>query len=412
MKQLFRLGDKWENKTVVKVNLLDDGLFCIGETQYFELEDEEHHLFNCKFMISPKKPPTGEITCMEDLFSDIPDNPFDVQIPGNKTSKNKKPVEKQSLQQSIEKKSEEKAPEDKLPETKHPDRNRRKKQDDHVCMEFSFKKATAESTGFPGIAGMEALKQTVREQVLLPLRNREMSRKYGVSAINGMLLYGPPGCGKSFFAEKFAEEAGMNYCMVKSSDLSSCYIHGSQQMIQQLFEQAEEHRPCVLCIDEIDAMIPHRGKMLNNLTSGETNEFLTQMNNCSERGIFVIGTSNCPDLIDPAALRSGRFDKKVYVAMPDEEARKSIFELHLATTYRSRNLDYAEMAALTPDFSPADIAAICNEAKLQAMQQQKRVSQQLMKQIIAHSQPSIEEKEVSRNYQPIGAKAARKRIGF
>lgn len=182
--------------------------------------------------------------------------------------------------------------------------------------------------GFADIAGMASLKETLNKKVLFWLKNKEQAHKYKISLPNGMLLYGPPGCGKTFFAEKFAEEAGFNFTMVKASDIASTYVHGTQEKIAALFASAQKMQPSILCFDEFDAVVPERTDMMQQ-TSGEVNEFLSQMNNCGHRGIFVIATSNRPDKIDPAILRTGRIDKLIYIPMPDEEARFEMFKLHL-----------------------------------------------------------------------------------
>ena len=183
--------------------------------------------------------------------------------------------------------------------------------------------------GFKDIAGMEDMKEMLSKRVIFILRDKELAQRYRLTPPNGMLLYGPPGCGKSFFAEKFAEETGFNFMLVKASDLGSVYIHGTQGKIAELFKKAEKNAPTVLCFDEFDAFVPDRSNDLGNHHSGEVNEFLSQLNNCSQRGIFVIATSNRPDKIDPAVLRTGRIDKMVYVPLPDQVARREMLKIHL-----------------------------------------------------------------------------------
>ena len=183
--------------------------------------------------------------------------------------------------------------------------------------------------GFKDIAGMDQLKQMLTQKVIFILKDKEKAERYRLLPPNGMLFYGPPGCGKSFFAEKFAEETGFNFMLVKASDLGSIYIHGSQCKIADLFKKAEESKPTVICFDEFDAFVPNRSNRGAEHQAGEVNEFLSQLNNCAQRGIFVIATSNRPDMIDPAVLRTGRIDKMVYVPMPDKDARKEMFKLNL-----------------------------------------------------------------------------------
>lgn len=172
--------------------------------------------------------------------------------------------------------------------------------------------------GFKDIAGMDQLKQMLTQKVIFILKDKEKAAKYKLLPPNGMLFYGPPGCGKSFFAEKFAEETGFNFMLVKASDLGSIYVHGSQGKIADLFKKAEESQPTIICFDEFDAFVPNRSNKGAEHQAGEVNEFLSQLNDCAQRGIFVIATSNRPDMIDPAVLRTGRIDKLVYIPMPDK----------------------------------------------------------------------------------------------
>ncbi len=242
--------------------------------------------------------------------------------------------------------------------------------------------------GFADIAGMDELKEMLRKRVILILQDKELAEKYKLTPPNGMLLYGPPGCGKSFFAEKFAEETGFNFILVKASDLGSIYIHGSQGKIADLFKKAEENAPSVLCFDEFDAFVPSRSGDLGSNQAGEVNEFLTQLNNCSKRGIFVIATSNRPDKVDPAVLRTGRIDKQVYVPMPDETARKLMFELYLKDRPCSE-IDSDALAKKTDGYVASDIAYIVNEAATIAAFNREEITQDLLIKTIEGIKPSI-----------------------
>ena len=175
--------------------------------------------------------------------------------------------------------------------------------------------------GFADVAGMSEIKSVMQKKIINILKDPQKAERFKIQIPNGMLLYGPPGCGKSFIAEKFAEEAGYNYVFVKSSDLASIYVHGSQEKIGALFDEARKNAPTILNFDEFEALVPNRSKINNTSESGEVNEFLSQMNNCGKDRIFVIASSNRPDLIDPAILRKGRIDKVIFIPVPDKEAR-------------------------------------------------------------------------------------------
>lgn len=240
----------------------------------------------------------------------------------------------------------------------------------------------APGKGFHGVAGMDELKDQLRRQVLFPIRNTKLCNEYGISPLNGMLLYGPPGCGKTFIAQKFAEESGMNFCFVKASDINSMWVGATTDKLRQLFKQAQEHAPCIVCVDEIDSLIPSRDDQ--NTRPMIVNEWLTQLNNCNERGIFVIGTTNRPDMIDIAARRTGRLDHMIYVPMPDKKCREAIFRLSVMKKKRIMNIDFPRLAEMTEGYTCSDISAIINEASLNAAMVYKPLTGDILeKQVLA-----------------------------
>lgn len=271
--------------------------------------------------------------------------------------------------------------------------------------------------GFKDIAGMDQLKQMLTQKVIFILKDKEKAAKYKLLPPNGMLFYGPPGCGKSFFAEKFAEETGFNFMLVKASDLGSIYVHGSQGKIADLFKKAEESKPTIICFDEFDAFVPNRSNKGAEHQAGEVNEFLSQLNNCAQRGIFVIATSNRPDMIDPAVLRTGRIDKLVYIPMPDKEARSEMFKLHLSGRPCS-DINSERLAELTDGYIASDIAYIVNDAAMGAAFNDQPITQQLLEEIISSVHPSIS-KDVINSYETLHQKMEdvdnrnkRPKIGF
>ena len=226
--------------------------------------------------------------------------------------------------------------------------------------------------GFADVAGLESLKQRLQEEVIDILRNPNKYKRLRVKNPNGILLYGPPGCGKTFVAEKFAEELGCNYIYVHCSDVASPYIHGGQEKIAALFQQAKENAPTVLFLDELDAMLTDRSRHTNVSESGEVNEFLTQLNNCGENGVIVVGATNKPTMIDPAALRSGRLEIKVYVPAPSEEEREQLFKLSL-TDIAAPDVDFKLLAAKTKGYVSKDICVLVNKAAMIAARQDDEV---------------------------------------
>jgi len=193
------------------------------------------------------------------------------------------------------------------------------------------KKEKKKGSGFDQIAGMEELKNILFNEVIRPITEKERFEKFGIPMLNGMLLYGPPGCGKTFIAEKFAEEVGFNFISVKPSDLASPYVHGGQEKIGKLFKEASEKSPCIIFIDEIDAVVPSREADISHHYAAEVNEMLAQMTECGAKGIFIIAATNRPEKIDKAVLRTGRIDKVIYLPPPDKIAREAMFKLYLKT---------------------------------------------------------------------------------
>ena len=283
-----------------------------------------------------------------------------------------------------------------------------------------FEIQQGKGNGFKDIAGMEELKTYLSQRVIFVIKNKEKMEKYRLTAPNGMLLYGPPGCGKTFVAEKFAEETGFNFILVKSSDLASSFVHGSQEKIAQLFKQAEAKAPIVICFDEFDALVPDRSNPAAQYSASEVNEFLSQLNNCSERGIFVVATTNRPDKIDPAVLRTGRIDKQIYVPLPDKEARKEMFLIHLqGRPFDANNIDADKLSELTEGYIASDIAYVVNDAAMVAAFTDQDITEELLETSVKNTHPSLRKDTLS-IYEDIRRKMentersnlTRPRIGF
>lgn len=291
----------------------------------------------------------------------------------------------------------------------------RNEQEEHTAIDVRVQRGGG--NGFKDIAGMEDMKQMLQQRVIFILQDKEIAKQYRLTPPNGMLLYGPPGCGKSFFAEKFAEETGFAFIYVKASDLGSVYIHGTQGKIAELFKLAEKNAPTVLCFDEFDAFVPDRTQDLGNHHAGEVNEFLSQLNNCSKRGIFVIASTNRPDMVDPAVLRTGRIDKLVYVPLPDYDARREMLALYMKDR-PADEINYERLAELSDGYIASDIAYIVNEAATIAAFKREHITQELMETTIQAIKPSLKPERL-REYEAlrekmegIGRGAALPHVGF
>ena len=252
-----------------------------------------------------------------------------------------------------------------------------------------------EGEGFAAVAGMEELKQQMREEVIEPLHNPEEYQRYGVTIPNGMLLYGPPGCGKTFFAKHFAEEVGFNFLCITPATLKSRYVNATQENIAKMFKEAEEKAPTVIFIDEMNELVPNRDNSnIHEMSRSAVNEMLAQMDRTGEKGIFIIGATNYPNMIDPAILRAGRLDKKYYLGVPDKEARMALFKLYLKKRPYDFGLDYPQLADLTEDYVSADIQLIVNEASRNALRQHSRITMDLLKTAISNIRPSLSASEL------------------
>jgi transitional endoplasmic reticulum ATPase len=249
--------------------------------------------------------------------------------------------------------------------------------------------------GFACIAGMRQLKETLIAEVINPLRDPERFKKFKVSIPNGIILYGPPGCGKTFIVRKLAEELGYNFVEVKHSDLATPYIHGSVGNIGKVFANTRENLPAIVFFDEISGLVPNRQNLQGEGShkEEEVNEFLMQLNDAADNGILVVGATNYIDRIDPAILRPGRMDKKIYVSPPDFEARKELFKLGLSGRPYSEDIDFSELAEKTEGFTSADIIeGVIEGAARIAANNDTAINQELLEEQMENIKPVAEEK--------------------
>ena len=282
------------------------------------------------------------------------------------------------------------------------------------------KQAGREHHGFAAVAGMPELKRILTEDVVNALREPEEYQRFGLSIPNGLLLYGPPGCGKTFIAEKFGEELGFTFRKVIPSTVASTYIHGTNEKTARLFEAARKEAPCVLFLDEVDALIPSRDGDLHHAYASAVDEWLAQMSGCGEAGVFLLAATNRPRRIDPAVLRAGRIDKVVYVGPPDHPARRAMFEIHLNHRPVDDAIDYDELARLTKGRVGSDIRFLVDEAARDALTNRTGdIGMQQLVTAIRRNGPSVgpgmlaEYEKMRREFEPErSAKGVARTIGF
>ena len=271
--------------------------------------------------------------------------------------------------------------------------------------------------GFADVAGMDELKAQLQSDIIDVLKEPARAKALGISLPNGMLLYGPPGCGKTFFAQKLAEEAGCNFIAVNCSDIASTYIHGTQELIAEKFVEAEKNKPTIIFFDEIDAMIPKRNARGSEYTKTEVNEFLTQLNNCGKKGIIAIGATNRPQDVDEAALRSGRLEMKVYLPAPDGMTRMMILLKKLQQRSIRGILSVDEFVDKTDGWISSDVAmAVDQAARLAFRRKLEYIDADILNEVISKVRPTVSKASL-KEYDEIrdkfeGRKSERPRIGF
>ncbi len=220
------------------------------------------------------------------------------------------------------------------------------------------------------IGDLEEVKQKLREIIEWPLKRPELFKKAGIKPPKGVLLYGPPGCGKTLLAKAVANESEANFIAVKGPEILSKWVGESERNIRKIFKKARQVAPAIIFFDEFDAISQVRGASMTDVTERVINQLLTEIDGIEElEKVVVIAATNRPDLIDPALLRPGRIDVHLEIPMPDKKARKEIFKVHTRNMPLAKDVNLDKLAELTEGFSGADIAACCREAGMEAIRE-------------------------------------------
>ncbi len=220
------------------------------------------------------------------------------------------------------------------------------------------------------IGGLEEAKQELRESVEWPLRYGDLFKHMKAEPPKGVLLYGPPGTGKTLLAKAVATESESNFISVKGPEFLSKWVGESEKAVRETFRKAKMAAPCIIFFDEIDSIIPTRGGIMgdSHVTERVISQFLTEIDGLEDlNDVTVIAATNRPDIIDPALLRPGRFDRRIFIPVPDSEARKEIFQIHTRDKPLAPDVDLDRLAEQAENYTGADIAAICNEAVMLAI---------------------------------------------
>jgi transitional endoplasmic reticulum ATPase len=245
------------------------------------------------------------------------------------------------------------------------------------------------------IGGLENAKQELKEAVEWPLKNPEIFVRLGIRPPKGILLYGPPGCGKTLLARAVSTESEANFITIKGPEVFSKWVGESEKAIREVFRKARMAAPAVIFFDEIDSLAPRRGAGFSDSGVSERviSQLLTEMDGIiSLQDIVVIAATNRPDIVDPAVIRPGRFDRLIYVPEPDEKSRLEIFKLYTKGMPLAKDVNLENLATLTKYYSGADIEALCREAALHALRADidaKEISMKAFEDAIKNIGPSV-----------------------
>ncbi|MEM1577227.1 MAG: CDC48 family AAA ATPase, partial [Archaeoglobaceae archaeon] len=250
------------------------------------------------------------------------------------------------------------------------------------------------------VGGLEDVKREIMEAVEWPLKFPEKFKKFGIKPPKGILLFGPPGTGKTLIAKAVANESEANFISVKGGELLSKWLGESEKAVRKIFRKARQVAPCIIFFDEIDAIAQMRGlDEGSRAVERVLNQLLIEMDGLEElHGVVVIGATNRPDILDPALLRPGRFDRLVYVKPPDRKSRLSIFRIHTKNMPLAEDVDLEELAEITEGYVGADIEAICREAVMLALREDpnaERVEMRHFLEALKKIKPSVNEAMLS-----------------
>jgi transitional endoplasmic reticulum ATPase len=231
------------------------------------------------------------------------------------------------------------------------------------------------NTSWNDVGGLEEARQELIEAIEWPLKDPQSFRRMGIKPPRGILLYGPPGTGKTLIVRAVANETEANFISVRGPELMSKWVGESERAVRSVFKKARQVAPVVVFLDELDALAPMRGvEDTSRVSERVVNTLLTELDGLQDlKDIVVIAATNRPDIIDPALLRSGRFDRMILLGAPQKSARVSILNIHTRTMPLSDDVDIEELADLTEWYVGSDLETLCKEAGMLALREAKDI---------------------------------------
>jgi len=234
------------------------------------------------------------------------------------------------------------------------------------------------------VGGLVSLKEELLESVEWPLKHKEAFEHTGVTPPKGILLHGPPGTGKTLIAKAVAHTTESNFISIKGPELLSKWVGESEKGVREVFRKARQAAPCIIFLDEIDAIAPARssGSSDSHVTERVVSQILTEIDGLEElHNVLVIGATNRVDIVDTALLRPGRFDRIIEVPLPDSKGRENIFKIHIKKKPLAEDVNLTKLVEMTEGFSGADIEGVCNRAAMTAIKRYVNNNEKLVKSI-------------------------------
>ncbi len=253
------------------------------------------------------------------------------------------------------------------------------------------------------VGGLEEAKRKLMEGVEWPLKYPKTYESLGLEPPKGVLLYGPPGCGKTMLAKAVANETNANFIAIKGPEILSKWVGESERAVRKVFRKARQMAPAIILFDEIDSIAVKRGTDSSKVADRVLNQLLTELDGIENlRGVVVLAATNRPDLLDPSMLRPGRFDTFIYLPLPNEETRKKILEVHTSKIPLAKDVDLGEIAKKTENFTGADLAALVREAVMTEVRAGVKKTREARGKIQEFLEGKIKEKELREYFMSLG----------